>query len=400
MNDRDPVVATTDAYFEATRRIVTAAGDARVRYGLFMRRPVLACLEPAVRYLQRWGGEDLRIVHRAPEGSPVPGQTALLVYEGALSRLVELETGLLQRTGVPCVAAANACEMVRALPSAAFIAMHARHCAGDDMVRWCEYAAHVGSQAARRENPEAVGFIGGSTEVGRAFVEEMAPGTPWRRMGTMPHVLIGYAKGSTLAATKLFLEHTDIQGVTVLVDFEGREITDSLAVARAWKSGELPADRTAGRKLSFRLDTHGGRFLEGLDAERGRALLAGRLGVAPDAVVEAVRMKLDLPRADLDRLEAVLIGPGMTAAAVLHFRTALDAAGQREAGVVASSGFDVFKCRAFAAAGAAEAINGVGTGSFMPAGLAETYATADAFMYDGVFCVKEGREALFRPWAT
>ena len=116
MTDREQVVASTDAYFEATRRIVVAAGDVRARYGLFMRREVLACLEPAVRYLTQWGGADARIIHRAPEGSVVPSQTALLVYEGALSRLVELETGILQRTGIPCVAAATASESVISRP--------------------------------------------------------------------------------------------------------------------------------------------------------------------------------------------------------------------------------------------------------------------------------------------
>ena len=399
MSDRETVVATTDAYFEATRRIVVAGGDVRARYGLFMRREVLACLEPAVRYLTQWGGAHLRIIHRAPEGSLVPSQTALLVYEGALSKLVELETGILQRTGIPCVAAANAAAVVRAMPTAAFIAMHARHCAGDDMVRWCEYAALIGSQAVKRENPAAVGFIGGSTAVGRDFIEEMAPGTPWRRMGTMPHVLIGYADGDALAATKLFLEHTDIQGVTVLVDFQGREVTESLAVAAAWKQGDLKADLIAGKKLSFRLDTHGWRFLEGLDADIGRKLLADRMSVAPADVTGTALRSLGLAPGERDRLESVLFGQGMSAAAVLFFRAAMDAAGHQDAGVVASSGFDVFKCRAFSSVGADQAVTAVGTGSFMPAGLAETYATADCFMYDGVFRVKEGREALFRPWA-
>jgi nicotinate phosphoribosyltransferase len=399
MNDAETVVATTDAYFEATRRIVVAAGDVQARYGLFMRREVIACLEPAVRYLTRWGGADVRIIHRALEGSVVPPETALLVYQEALSRLVELETGILQRTGVPCVAAANAADVVRAMPTVAFIAMHARHCAGDDMVRWCEYAALVGSQAVKRENPAALGFIGGSTGVGRDFIEEIAPGTPWRRMGTMPHVLIGYAYGDALAATKLFLEHTDVQGVTVLVDFQGREITDSLVVAAAWKNGALKADQIANKQLSFRLDTHGGRFLEGLNADTGRKLLAERLGVSPAGVTEAVLKSLELSEGQRDRLQNVLFGPGMSAAAVLVFRAALDTASHKDVGVVASSGFDVFKCRAFAAVGADRAITGVGTGSFMPAGLAETYATADAFMYDGVFRVKEGRETLFRPWA-
>jgi nicotinate phosphoribosyltransferase len=397
---RDDVIAGTDAYFETTRRIVTLAGDKRARYGLFMRRSVRACLEPVVRHLTRFGGPDLRILHRAPEGTVVPGQTALLVYEGSFAALVELETSLLQRTGIPCVAAANAAAMALALPRVAFIAMHARHCAGDDMVRWCEYAAAVGSMAAKRENPGVIGFIGGSTEIGRAFVAEMAPDLPWLRMGTMPHALIGYARGSTLEATRLFLEHTDIRGVTVLVDFEGREVSDAVAISTAWKDGSFPPELVAGRTLSFRLDTHGGRYLEGLDSSIGLSLLAEHLNVEPGAVVGVVRDRLGLPTGESERVAAVLYGPGMSAAAALFFRAALDRVGHADAGIVVSSGFDLFKCQAFAAVGADRVIKGVGSGSFMPAGLSETYATADVFMYDGVFCVKEGREALFRPWAS
>jgi nicotinate phosphoribosyltransferase len=394
----DPAVtAATDAYFEATRRIVVQAGDVSARYGLFMRRPVVACLEPAVRYLAAHGGPGLAILHRAPEGSTVAAETPLLIYEGSLARLVELETGLLQRTGVPCVAAANAAAIVAALPEVPFIAMHARHCAGDDMVRWCEYAAAVGSLAARRTIPTARGFVGGSTTIGAAFVADLLPDLPWRRMGTMPHVLIGYAQGSALAATRLFLAHTDIVGVTVLVDFQGREVSDACEVAIAWAAGELPG--TEGKRLSFRLDTHGGRFIEGLDSDGGRRRLAARLGLAPDELVPVLRTRLGLGPAEDDRLAMALFGPGMSAAAVLHFRQALDAAGQPEAGIVASSGFDVFKCRAFAAVGMGGVIAGVGTGSFLPAGLAETYATADAFMIDGVFRVKEGRQTLFQDWA-
>ena len=37
----------------------------------------------------------------------------------------------------------------------------------------------------------------------------------------------------------------------------------------------------------------------------------------------------------------------------------------------------------------------VGTGSFLPATLTETYATADIISYDGVRRVKIGREFLF-----
>jgi nicotinate phosphoribosyltransferase len=45
--------------------------------------------------------------------------------------------------------------------------------------------------------------------------------------------------------------------------------------------------------------------------------------------------------------------------------------------------------------GAAKApLNMVGTGSFLPATLTETYATADIIRYDGVRRVKVGREFL------
>jgi nicotinate phosphoribosyltransferase len=46
--------------------------------------------------------------------------------------------------------------------------------------------------------------------------------------------------------------------------------------------------------------------------------------------------------------------------------------------------------------GAAKApLNLVGTGSFLPATLTETYATADIIAYNGVRRVKVGREFLF-----
>ena len=46
--------------------------------------------------------------------------------------------------------------------------------------------------------------------------------------------------------------------------------------------------------------------------------------------------------------------------------------------------------------GAAKApIDMVGTGSFLPATLTETYATADIIAYGGVKRVKIGREFLF-----
>ena len=74
----------------------------------------------------------------------------------------------------------------------------------------------------------------------------------------MPHALIGYA-GSTVRAAEMLHEVNPGQPLTVLTDFFGREVTDGLEVCR-----RFPELAAAGR-LSVRLDTHGGRYLEGLD---------------------------------------------------------------------------------------------------------------------------------------
>src|SRR5205085_12246437 len=85
-------------------------------------------------------------------------------------------------------------------------------------------------------------------------------------LGTMPHALIGYA-GSTLRAAEMFAETFPGDAMTVLVDYFGQEITDSLAVARKFP------DMARDGKLAFRLDTHGGRFVEGLDPAASYAVL-------------------------------------------------------------------------------------------------------------------------------
>ena len=74
-------------------------------------------------------------------------------------------------------------------------------------------------------------------------------------------------------------------------------------------------------------------------------------------------------------------------------RHALDEAGFTDARIVASSGFSPQKCQV---AGAARApIDTVGSGSFLPSTLTETYATADIIAYDGERRVKVGREFLY-----
>jgi nicotinate phosphoribosyltransferase len=252
------------------------------------------------------------------------------------------------------------------LPKASFLAMEARHCAGAEMQDMMAYAAAVGSEAARKEG--AKGFVGNANDgTAHWFGAE-------RGYGTMPHSLIGYA-GSTVRAAEMFHETFPDAPLTVLVDYFGREITDALAVC-----ARLP-ELAASGKLSIRLDTHGGRFLEGLNPAESYAALERH---APGAI-RRYRSETEL---------RYLVGTGVSAAAIWRAREALDAGGYPNVRIVASSGFGVDKCRVMADAKAP--IDFVGTGSFIPDAWHETYATADIVEYDGVPMVKIGREFLLR----
>ena len=301
-----------------------------------------------------------------PEGSWTGAGEPLIYLTGQLTQLADLETLLLQKIGPACVAAHNAYQMCLALPHVAFLAMDARHCAGGEMQDMMAYAASVGSAAAQHEG--ARGFIGNAND-GTAHWFGASEGR-----GTMPHALIGYA-GSTLRAAEMFHETYPDETLTVLVDYFGHEVTDALAVCHRFP------DLAAGGRLQVRLDTHGGRFLEGLDPAESYAVLERH---APTAV----------RRYRSDSELRALVGTGVSAAAIWHMRDSLDQAGFAKVRIVASSGFGVEKCRVMAEAKAP--IDVVGTGSFIPDVWPETYATADIVDYDGTPMVKMGREFLLR----
>lgn len=385
-----PVDALTDKYFSHTRRIVEAHGDQEVVYAVFLRRRVIAALEPAVRLVRRLVPEA-RVRRFFEDGDPVPSESKILEVSGPYSRLSELETLLLQKVGLPCVCAFNAYVMCQAMPKAGFIDMHARHASGPEMNLLAAYGAAVGSETARRRNGEARGFIGASQDL-TAPLYGAARGT-----GTMPHALIGYTGGDVVEALRLFastVPETDI--LVALVDYAGREVSDALAAA-GWFYGESGLD-PARKSFGVRIDTHGGRFAEGLDYEKSVDTVGEWLGVEGEYnIVEQVigqrAFQLDPSNILVDKVRRILFGKGVSVAAVIHVRRALDAAGYGDVRIVASSGFDSQKCQV---AGAANApIDVVGTGSFLPATLSETYATADIIRYDGVNRVKLGREALF-----
>ena len=360
----------TDTYFNRTRAIVQKHGDCEVTYAVFMRRPVTVASRLAVEWLQAMAdarGAAIQIDMPHVEGAWIGAGEPICYITGAFSDLVDLETIFLQRLGAACVAAYNAYNMCVDLPNVAFLAMDARHCAGSEMAELMAYGASVGSNKAKLKM-NAVGFVGCAADATAHFFDCE------KGAGTMPHALIGYA-GSTVRAAELFYETFSGENLTVLVDYFGQEITDALAVAT-----RFPALASAG-KLAVRIDTHGGRFIEGLDTQASYAVLERNV---PEAI-RGYRSDAELKH---------MMGTGVSAAAIWHMRETLDKAGFNEVRIVASSGFGPDKCRVFALAKAP--VDVVGTGSYLPQNWSETYATADVISYDGQPRVKVGREFLIR----
>ncbi|MXV44054.1 nicotinate phosphoribosyltransferase [Saccharibacter sp. 17.LH.SD] len=367
--DEATILARTDAYFVRTRDIVRHFGDSQVTYAVFIRRPVIAACGLALRWLRnvakKQGFEiDCREVY--PEGTWVGAGEPLFYLTGSFADLAPLETLFLQKLGAVCVAAHNAYQMALALPKVPFLAMDARHSAGEEMQEQMAYAASVGSRAAQKEG--ATGFIGNANDATAGFFG-LEHG-----LGTMPHALVGYA-GSTLRAAQMYAELYPDQPLSVLVDYFGREVSDAVEVCRYFK------ERAATGEVSVRLDTHGGRFLEGLDPQSSYDVLER---YAPGAI-RRYRSEKEL---------RYLVGTGVSAAAIWRMREALDEADFPKVKIVVSSGFNVAKCTAIYDADAP--VDVVGTGSFLPDSWSETYATADIVAYDGEPRVKIGREFLLK----
>lgn len=360
----------TDAYFNRTREIVARFGDVEVTYAIFMRRPVISAPRLAIDWLNKTiaaRGSQVRIDLLYDEGRWIGAGEPIMYITGSFHELCDLETLLLQKIGPACVAAYNAFTMCQELPTVSFLAMDARHCAGTEMAEMMAYAAMVGSDRAKRKSG-AIGFIGNATDATAHYFGQKAG------LGTMPHALIGYA-GSTVRAAEMFHEAHPDKTLIVLVDYFGQEVSDALTVCRRFP------DMAEKGELGVRIDTPGGRFLEGLDPAESYAVLDRN---APRSI-RGYRNEGELRH---------LIGPGVSAAAVWFMREALDRAGFPAVKIVASSGFGPEKCKVMALADAP--INVIGTGSYLPEKWAETYATADIVDYGGQARVKVGREFLLR----
>ena len=358
----------TDTYFNHTRKVVMANGDCEVTYAVFMRRPVTFAGRLAIEWITAMAkarGATLKIEQLYVEGAWIGAGEPMCYITGPFSVLVDLETIFLQRLGPACVAAYNAYNMCMELPNVAFLAMDARHCAGSEMAELMAYGASVGAAKAKAK-ANAIGFVGCAADATAHFFGQA------KGRGTMPHALIGYA-GSTVRAAEMFHQTVPDAPLTVLVDYFGQEITDGLAVAKHFR------DHSMAGTLSLRLDTHGGRYVEGLDTQSSYAVLERNV---PQAL-RGYRTEDEL---------RFLLGTGVSAAAVWYMREQLDNNGFDKVKIVASSGFGPDKCRVFALANAP--VDVIGTGSYLPQIWSQTYATADIVAYDGKPRVKAGREFL------
>ena len=249
----------------------------------------------------------------------------MLEITGSMAKLSEIETLVLQKIGFPCVSANNAYEMCRAIPNAAFMDMHARHGSGAEMNILASYGAAVGSDAAKHADTKVKGFVGSSQDLTAPLFGAAAG------MGTMPHALVGYTQGDVLKAMQLFAETIpEAKTLIALVDYTGEEVTDSLRCARWFYEEAKLQDK--GKIFGVRLDTHGGRFAEGLDYEKSVDTVGHWLGVSGEYnIVEQVlggrAFQLDPNNILVDKVRRILFGKGVSVASIIHVRRALDNAG-------------------------------------------------------------------------
>lgn len=388
-----------DKYFTRTRETLEEFGDAPGLWAVYLRVPSVAAFRRGTGFMTRVlnelgapvtiadaNGEQtyepkggatrpgVRIFLPYKEGEQVRGGgQPMLYYYGPGSLVSELETGLLQRIGPASVAAANTREMCRIWPGVDFIDMSARHCP-DGSHNGFAYGAAVGSDSARAAF-NAKGFVGTSTDEAAHWFGKT------EGMGTIPHAAVN-AAGSTLEAAKRYNAKFPHLPLIFLPDFFGKEVTDSIAVGKHFNQLVVEG------RIAARLDTHGARYIEGLDLDKSH-----------DVIEKYAPHMLERKLSPLE--QKWLVDKGVSVAAVFHFREQMDAAGLKGLKIVVSSGFSADKCALFREAGAP--VDVVGTGSWLPDGLEETYAKSETLGYANAggildLSAKDGREWVVSRW--
>jgi len=300
-----------DKYFNICREIAVRHPELmnrRVRYQVFAREDgVIAGVNRAVNFIKENTYGPLKITG-LKDGERFYSEIPALTYEGLFYEVVTLETtldGFLSYSG----SATSMSKIVEAADGVPTIDMSARHYPWE-MIEQIASASYLG------------GASGTSTPSGYDYVQKWYnPGDEFKIYASLPHamavVVAEMAEKEWLfpsvMAAKLRCHYFPDQPIIVLVDYEGRE----LEVTKQ-------AFELFGNKLfAVRLDTHGGRKMQGVSSGDN----------------------------------------GVTLEANLRERNFLNYLGAKNTKIIVSSGFNEKKVRTFREANAP--MDFIGTGSFV-----------------------------------
>ena len=363
-----------DEYFNRALKKVegTPRADRPVCYAIFARTGGVLCGVTDVLGLINARCTGPVTVRGKRDGDRFGPREIIMTIEGRFADLVVLETeylGMLSLTG----AATNMAAIVEAAGETRIIDMAARHYP-PEMSEYIGVAAAVGGAAGTCTR---IGHTGAHERFGVGEGLIQVGGGPARRFelyGSIPHALNAVFEGSSIESAAAYHErHPDIP-LSVLIDFEGRE-RDIVAEAVRRFGPDLYA---------VRLDTPASRVHQGGHETPNRAMEMRILAGARDR---------GAAQAALDRYG---FGPGVTIEMVFNIRDLLNQLGARSTQIIASSGFDLEKVKAFKACGAP--VDAIGTGSWV----GFTFFTSDIIRVqeNGTWverCKAGRREELFEP---
>lgn len=309
-----------DQYFNNCREIAVRNPELmgrRVRYKVFTREDgIVVGANRAVNFIRDNTYCPVR-TEGLKDGERCYSGRLVLIIEGSFYELVTLETtylGFLSYSG----AATEMNKIVKAADGVPVIDMSARHYPWQ-IIEETSLAAYLG------------GAAGTSTKAGYDYIQKWYnPGDKFKLYASLPHAMAAVCAQMaeernilpSVMAAILFHDTFPDKPITILTDYEGRE----LDVTRQ-------AFEFFGEKLfAVRLDTHGGRQMQGVPAPNGEA-------------------------------RKYINGNGVTIEATFTMREFLDSIGAKHTKIVVSSGFNEAKVTAFKEAGAP--MDFIGTGSWV-----------------------------------
>ena len=141
----------TDKYFTKSRNIVKMFGETIATYRIFMRRPSMMAYKFSRKHLLPFVFDGIsNIKFHGRIGDIIPAKKPIITFSAPLSRVLELETVLLQGLTLAPIVAYNTYHMCISLPKVKFIDMHARHVCGAEMMDHVAYGVSVGSDRAKK----------------------------------------------------------------------------------------------------------------------------------------------------------------------------------------------------------------------------------------------------------